>query len=78
MKIRPLQVMARTLAAHRFGILAYYDPPISSGPIRRHEQQDQNTADRSTAAGIRNSSNSGSWASMNRSTLYSDEPKKGA
>jgi len=25
--------MARTLAAHRFGILSYYDHPISSGPI---------------------------------------------
>jgi len=32
-EIRPLQVMARTLATHRFGILAYYDHPISSGPI---------------------------------------------
>ncbi|WP_419787187.1 ISL3 family transposase [Pseudodesulfovibrio sp.] len=32
-EIRPLQVMARTLASHRFGILAYYDHPISSGPI---------------------------------------------
>ena len=32
-EIRPLRVMARTLAAYRFGILAYYDHPISSGPI---------------------------------------------
>ncbi len=32
-EIRPLQVMARTLASHRFGILAYYDHPITSGPI---------------------------------------------
>ena len=32
-EIRPLQVMARTLATHRFGILSYYDHPISSGPI---------------------------------------------
>jgi len=32
-EIRPLQVMAKTLAAYRFGILAYYDHPISSGPI---------------------------------------------
>jgi transposase len=32
-EIRPLQVMARTLAAYRFGILVYYDHPISSGPI---------------------------------------------
>ena len=32
-EIRPLQVMARTLASHRFGILSYYDHPISSGPI---------------------------------------------
>jgi transposase len=32
-EIRPLQVMARTIARHRFGILTYYDHPISSGPI---------------------------------------------
>lgn len=32
-EIRPLQVMARTLAVHRFGILSYYYHPISSGPI---------------------------------------------
>lgn len=32
-EICPLQVMARTLATHRFGILSYYDHPISSGPI---------------------------------------------
>jgi transposase len=32
-EIRPLQVMARTLAMYRFGILAYYDHPISSGPM---------------------------------------------
>ncbi len=32
-EIRRLQVMARTLAAYRFGILAYYNHPISSGPI---------------------------------------------
>jgi Transposase and inactivated derivatives len=32
-EIRPLRVMAKTLAAYRFGILACYDHPISSGPI---------------------------------------------
>ncbi|WP_419786521.1 ISL3 family transposase [Pseudodesulfovibrio sp.] len=32
-EIRPLQVMAHTLATHRFGVLSYYDHPISSGPI---------------------------------------------
>jgi len=31
--IRMLQQMARTLAAHRTGLLAYYDAMITSGPI---------------------------------------------
>jgi transposase len=31
--IRMLQEMARTLAAHRSGLLAYYDHPISTGPL---------------------------------------------
>ncbi len=32
-EIRPLQVLARTSATHRFGTLSRYDHPISSGPI---------------------------------------------
>lgn len=32
-EIRPLQVMAATLATYRSGVLAYYAPPITSGPI---------------------------------------------
>src|SRR3954466_11954396 len=31
--IKILQQMARTLAAHRSGLLAYYDVMISSGPL---------------------------------------------
>ena len=31
--IRMLQQMARTLAAHRSGLLAYYDAMITSGPM---------------------------------------------
>jgi transposase len=31
--IKALQQMARTLAAHRSGLLAYYDVPITSGPM---------------------------------------------
>jgi transposase len=31
--IKMLQEMARTLAAHRSGLLAYYDVPITSGPM---------------------------------------------
>ena len=31
--IKMLQKMAQTLAAHRSGLLAYYDVPISSGPM---------------------------------------------
>jgi transposase len=31
--IRTLRQMARTLAAHRSGLLAYYDYPISTGPL---------------------------------------------
>ncbi len=31
--IRMLQQMAKTLAAHRSGLLAYYDVPITSGPM---------------------------------------------
>jgi transposase len=31
--IRMLQAMARTLAEHKRGILAYYDHPISTGPL---------------------------------------------
>ena len=31
--IRVVQQMARTLAAHRSGLLAYYDVMISSGPL---------------------------------------------
>jgi transposase len=31
--IRVLQQMAKTLAAHRTGLLAYYDVMISSGPM---------------------------------------------
>lgn len=31
--IRVLQEMARTLAAHEYGILAWYDYPISTGPL---------------------------------------------
>ena len=31
--IKVLQQMARTLAAHRSGLLAYYDVMISSGPM---------------------------------------------
>lgn len=33
-EIRPMQAVAKTLAGYRFGILAYYDHPISSGPIK--------------------------------------------
>jgi transposase len=31
--IKRLQEMAKTLAAHRSGLLAYYDVPITSGPL---------------------------------------------
>jgi transposase len=31
--IKMLQAMAKTLAAHRSGLLAYYDYPISTGPL---------------------------------------------
>jgi transposase len=31
--IKALQQMAKTLAAHRSGLLAYYDVPITSGPM---------------------------------------------
>jgi transposase len=31
--IKTLQQMAKTLAAHRGGLLAYYDVPITSGPL---------------------------------------------
>jgi transposase len=31
--IKALQQMAKTLAAHRSGLLAYYDVPITSGPL---------------------------------------------
>lgn len=31
--IKHLMTMARTLAAHAFGLLAYYDHPISTGPL---------------------------------------------
>ena len=31
--IRMLMKLAKTLAAHRTGILAYYDYPISTGPL---------------------------------------------
>jgi transposase len=31
--IKMLQQMAKTLAAHRMGLLAYYDAPITSGPM---------------------------------------------
>src|SRR5512135_1603327 len=31
--VKMLQQMARTLAAHRSGLLAYYDVPITSGPL---------------------------------------------
>ncbi|MBV8609196.1 MAG: transposase, partial [Singulisphaera sp.] len=31
--IKMLQQMAATLAAHRSGLLAYYDVPITSGPM---------------------------------------------
>ncbi|WP_272700905.1 transposase [Desulfovibrio sp. Fe33] len=32
-EMRPLWGMTRTLATYRFGILAYHEHPISSGPI---------------------------------------------
>jgi len=31
--INQLMIMARTLAAHAFGLLSYYDHPISTGPL---------------------------------------------
>ena len=31
--VSQLITMARTLAAHAFGLLAYYDHPISTGPL---------------------------------------------
>ncbi len=31
--IKQLMTMARTLAAHTFGLLSYYDYPISTGPL---------------------------------------------
>lgn len=31
--IKQLETMARTLAAHAFGLLAFYDHPISTGPL---------------------------------------------
>ena len=36
--IKILQQMAKTLAAHRTGLLAYYDVMISSGPTGGDEQ----------------------------------------
>ena len=39
--IRILQQMGKTLAAHRSGLLAYYDVMISSGPTGGDQQQDQ-------------------------------------
>ena len=40
--IRMLQSFAKTLRLHAWGILAYYDHPISTGPSGRHQQQNQN------------------------------------
>lgn len=31
--IKQIKIMAKTLAAHSFGLLAYYDHPISTGPL---------------------------------------------
>jgi transposase len=39
--IKVLQQMARTLAAHRSGLLAYYDVMISSGPMEGTNNKDQ-------------------------------------
>ena len=39
--IKMLQQMAKTLAAHRSGLLAYYDVMITIGPDGGDEQQDQ-------------------------------------
>jgi len=36
-EIRPLRGMAKALAAYHFDILAYYDTPISSGPIEERQ-----------------------------------------
>jgi hypothetical protein len=47
--IRMLQQMAKTLALHRSGLLAYYDVRISTGPFGGDEQQDQDDE----AAGVR-------------------------
>jgi hypothetical protein len=39
-----LKRFANNLAAHKNGLLAYYDYPISTGPLGGYQQQNQNYA----------------------------------
>ncbi len=54
---RPLPIMARTLASHRFDSLAYYDHPISSGSIKGTNNKIKTMKPQAYGYWIRNSSN---------------------
>jgi transposase len=61
--IRILQSFDGTIHDDRRGIMAWYDHPISTGPL-----------DRNTSSEIWSSSNLRIWHSISQSTPLSDEP----
>jgi transposase len=61
--------MGRTLAKYRFGILNWYDHPISSGPLEGINNKSKLSNDKLTASEIWLSSNSESWPFIKPSTL---------
>ncbi len=65
----PLVKIAATLVNRRFGILAGNDHRITSGPMEGTNNKIKTLKWRPTASATWNSSNSGSWASIRRSTL---------
>ena len=67
--IRMLRNFAKTLRRHALGILAYYDYPISTGPLEGTNNEDQNDETPSpTDSAILSSSNSKSSASTRPDT----------
>jgi transposase len=55
--IRVMQQMAKTLMFHAFGLLAWYDYPISTGPLEGPTTRSRPCNAKPTASVTRSSSN---------------------
>ena len=67
--VKMLEQMARTMESHSDGLLAYYEHPISTGPLEGIEQQVRTMSRQAYGFRTSSSSSSRSWRSTRPGTL---------